>query len=61
MKVFLKKLTSRKFLIALWSVIMITIIIVQDKTDCLRLAELLSVVPFAYSGLNVWQKKKELE
>jgi len=39
---------------------MITIIVVQGKTEFLRLAELLSAVPFAYSGLNVWQKKKEL-
>ena len=52
------KLKSRKFWIAIWSIAMVSFIIFANKTDAYRLAEILALVPLAYSGLNVWQKVK---
>lgn len=52
------KFKSRKFWIAIWSIAMVTFIVATNKAEAYRLAEILSLVPLAYSGLNVWQKVK---
>lgn len=54
----INKLGSRKFLITLWAIIIITVIVIKNKSDFLNLANYLALIPLAYSGLNVWQKTK---
>lgn len=41
--------------------ITISFIIIKDREHFDRLAEILALVPLAYSGLNVWQKVKKRE
>lgn len=52
----LKKFKSTKFLITLWSIAMITFIVVSNKTDFYGIAQLLCSVPLSYVVANVAQK-----
>ena len=52
------KLKSRKFWIALWAIAMVSFVVITNRTEAYPLAEILALVPLAYSGLNVWQKVK---
>ena len=44
------KLKSRKFWIALWAIAMVTFVVITNRTEAYRLAEILALVPLAYSG-----------
>ena len=58
------KLTSRKFWVTLWCMVLITLIVVLNRVEFMRLAELLAGAPFMYMGMNAYQKthgKKENE
>lgn len=61
------KLKSTKLWITIWQLQMITYIVIQDKVAFYGIAQLLSQVPLAFIGANVWQKNifakedKELE
>lgn len=50
------KFKSRKFWITLWSIAIITFIVVADRTEFASFATFLSAVPLAYIGLNVYDK-----
>lgn len=52
-----RKLGSRKFLLAIWAVIMITYIICADKKDFISIANILSGYIIAYAGINYLGKK----
>lgn len=52
----MNKLKSIKFWITVWSLLMISYIVIQDKTDFYGIAQLLCAVPLAYIGANVAQK-----
>lgn len=54
----MEKLKSRKFLITLWAIGIISYIVIAGKSDFIPIADLLALIPLAYSGLNVWQKTK---
>lgn len=55
----LLKVTSTKFLIAVWAMVMVSILIIQkEASNNVVLVSILAGVPIAYSGLNVAQKKK---
>ena len=51
------KLTSVKFWVTMWAMVMVTFIVITNKTDFLNIAQWLCGVPLAYLGVNVWQKK----
>lgn len=51
-----KKLKSTKFLITLWSIAMITYIVIADKNEFYGIAQLLCSVPLSYVVANVAQK-----
>ena len=53
------KLKSVKTWIVIWSLGLITYIVVAGKTDFLQLAVLLATIPLAYIPSNVVQKKIE--
>lgn len=55
------KLKSVKTWIVLWSMGLITYIVVSGKADFLQLAVLLATIPLAYIPTNVYQKKIEKE
>ena len=62
LKRILLKVTSTKFLIAVWAMIMVSILIIQkEASNNVALASILAGIPIAYSGLNVIQKKKQDE
>ena len=42
----------------MWAIAMVTFVVITNRTEAYRLAEILALVPLAYSGLNVWQKIK---
>lgn len=50
------KLKSTKLWITIWSILLISFIVVTNKIDFFGLAQLLSSIPLAYIGANVWQK-----
>ena len=52
----MKKLKSTKLWITIWSMAMITYIVVADKTGFYGIAQLLSAVPLSYVAANVAQK-----
>ena len=51
------KLLSVKFWVTIWAMVMVSFIVIADKTDFLNIAQWLCGVPLAYIGFNVWQKK----
>lgn len=54
------KLTSSKFIVAVWSMVMVSILICSKTAqDNIALATMLASTPVAYCGLNVLQKKNE--
>lgn len=52
----LKKLKSTKFLITIWSILMITYIVIAGKNDFYGIAQLLCSIPLSYVVANVAQK-----
>lgn len=52
----LKKLKSTKFLITIWSILMITYIVIAGKDNFYGIAQLLCSVPLSYVVANVAQK-----
>lgn len=54
---YLNKLFSIKLWVTIWAMILISYIVFTSKNDFLIIAEILSAVPLAYMGLNVYQKK----
>ena len=58
LKRILIKLTSSKFIVAVWSMVMVTILIVTGTASAnVALVTLLASTPIAYCGLNVIQHK----
>jgi hypothetical protein len=57
MKAFLKKLLSIKVWIALWSLFLISYVVVNNLGDFNNLAMALVVPVIGYLGANVWQDK----
>lgn len=51
------KLKSAKLWVTIWAAVMVTFIVVADRTAFLEIARWLCAVPLAYIGCNVWQKK----
>ena len=51
------KLKSVKFWITLWALGMISYIVFGNRTEFVLIAQLLCIIPLAYLGVNVWQKK----
>lgn len=51
------KLKSAKLWVTIWSIAMVTFIVVADKNAYLTIAQWLCAVPLGYIGCNVWQKK----
>lgn len=52
----LKKLKSTKLLITIWSILMITYIVIAGKDNFYGIAQLLCSVPLSYVVANVAQK-----
>ena len=52
----MKKLKSTKLWITVWSIAMISYIVIADKTNFYGIAQLLSAVPLSYVAANVAQK-----
>lgn len=52
-----KKLTSSKLWITLWSMGILTFVIIANRTEFMTIAQMLCAVPLAYIGGNVIQKK----
>lgn len=50
------KLKSTKLWITIWSVVMITFIVIANKTEFYGIAQLLCSVPLSYVVANVAQK-----
>lgn len=55
------KLASVKTWIVIWTLTLISYIVIAGKTDFLQLAVLLATIPLAYIPSNVVQKKIELD
>ena len=51
------KLTSVKLWVTLWSIAMVSFIVIANRTEFLNIAQPLCFVPLGYLGVNVWQKK----
>lgn len=51
------KLKSVKVIITLWAMILITCIVIFNRTEFLQLATFLSSIPLAFIPANVIQKK----
>ena len=51
------KLTSVKLWVTLWSIAMVSFIVIANRTEFLNIAQPLCFVPLGYLGANVWQKK----
>ena len=51
------KLRSAKLWVTLWAVVMVSFIVIADRTDFTVIAQWLCGVPLAYIGANVWQKQ----
>jgi len=54
-----RKLKSVKTWVVIWSLGLITYIVVAGKVDFIQLAILLATIPLAYVPCNVYQKKIE--
>lgn len=56
----LVKLTSSKFLVAVWSMVMVSFLVFSNTAkENVALTTLLASTPIAYCGLNVVQKHSE--
>jgi amino acid permease len=51
------KLKSAKLWVTIWAVIMVTYIVVANRSEFNQIAQWLCAVPLAYIGANVYQKK----
>ena len=51
------KLKSVKLWVTLWSIAMVTFIVIANRTEFMSIAQPLCFVPLGYLGVNVWQKK----
>ncbi|MGP1459156.1 MAG: hypothetical protein ACTTKL_07585 [Treponema sp.] len=51
------KFHSAKLWVTVWAVVMVSFIVIADRTDFTVIAQWLCGVPLAYIGANVWQKK----
>ena len=51
------KLKSSKLWVTIWAVIMVTYIVVANRSEFNQIAQWLCAVPLAYIGANVYQKK----
>lgn len=51
------KLKSVKLWVTLWSIAMVSFIVIANRTEFLNIAQPLCFVPLGYLGVNVWQKK----
>nr|DAI80961.1 MAG TPA: hypothetical protein [Caudoviricetes sp.]DAU05658.1 MAG TPA: hypothetical protein [Caudoviricetes sp.] len=51
------KLTSVKLWVTIWAIVMVSFIVVANRTEFLNIAQPLCFVPLGYLGVNVWQKK----
>lgn len=51
------KFRSAKLWVTLWAVVMVSFIVIADRTDFTIIAQWLCGVPLAYIGANVWQKQ----
>ena len=56
----LMKMTSSKFLVAIWSMVMVSYLVFSNTAkENVALTTLLATTPIAYCGLNVVQKKEK--
>lgn len=53
----MNKLKSVKTWVVIWTLGLITYIVIAGKAEFLQLATLLAAIPLAYIPSNVWQKK----
>ena len=53
----MNKFTSRKFLVLLWAIGLITYIVVAGKEEMTSIATILSAAPLAYFGANAYVHK----
>jgi len=51
------KLKSAKLWVTIWAILMVTFIVLTNKSDFVLIAQWLCGVPLAYIGANVWQKQ----
>lgn len=51
------KFTSVKLWVTLWAIVMVSFIVIANRTDFMQIAQPLCFVPLGYLGVNVWQKK----
>lgn len=51
------KLKSVKLWVTLWSIVIVSFIVIANRTEFLNIAQPLCFVPLGYLGVNVWQKK----
>lgn len=51
------KLKSVKLWVTLWSIVMVSFIVIANRTEFMSIAQPLCFVPLGYLGVNVWQKK----
>lgn len=50
------KLRSAKLWVTIWAMFMVTFIVIADRSAYTSILPVLSSVPIAYIGANVWQK-----
>lgn len=53
----MQKLLSAKLWVTIWSIVMVTFIVMANRTEFNNIAQWLCSVPLAYIGANVLQKK----
>ena len=51
------KLKSVKLWVTLWSIAMVTFIVIANRTEFLNIAQPLCFDPLGYLSVNIWQKK----
>lgn len=51
------KFKSRKLWVTIWSMVIVTFIIIANRSEFKEIANVLCFVPIAFIGGNVWQKK----
>lgn len=54
---FLSKFKSMKFVVTVWAMVLLTIIVVQNRVDFVQLGMILACAPMAYCYTNVKQKE----
>lgn len=51
------KWTSSKLWITIWSMALLSFVVIANRESFMTIAQMLCAVPLTYIGFNVWQKK----